>query len=89
MKKSCSLKVKRYAARLIDMNEYLASYPRAILSDTIYVTELNDIPLKSMHNSWYKQAYVQGFDCESISFKKYVNMFERMEIAESIDEGVL
>ena len=38
---------------------------------------------------WSKQAYIQGFDCESINFKRYVNMFERMEIAESIYEGVV
>ena len=42
-----------------------------------------------MPNSWYRQAYVQGFDCECITFKKSVNMFERMEIAESIYEGVV
>ena len=33
--------------------------------------------------------YTQGFDCESISFKKSVNMFEKMDIAESIYEGVV
>ena len=37
-----------------------------------------------MPNSWSKQAYIQGLDCESITFNKSVNMFERMEIAESI-----
>ena len=37
-----------------------------------------------MHNIWSKQAYVQGFDCESITFEKDVNMFDRMEISESI-----
>ena len=37
-----------------------------------------------MPNRWYKQDYIHGFDCESITFKKAVNMFERMEIAESI-----
>ena len=42
-----------------------------------------------MYNSWYKQVYVQGFDCESILFKKDVNMFEQMDIAESIYEGVV
>ena len=42
-----------------------------------------------MPNGWYKQAYVQGFDCGFISFKKYVNMFERMEIAEYIYEGIV
>ena len=38
---------------------------------------------------WYKQAYVQGFDCESITLKKLVNMFERKEISESIHQGVV
>ena len=33
-----------------------------------------------MPNRWSKQAYVQGFDYESISLKKAVNMFEHMEI---------
>ena len=42
-----------------------------------------------MPNSWSKHAYVQGFYCESIMLKKYVNMFERMEISESIYEGVI
>ena len=36
-----------------------------------------------------RQAYVQDFDCESINLKKVVSMFERMEIAESIYEGVV
>ena len=42
-----------------------------------------------MTNSWYKQAYVQGFDFESISFEKAVNMFEQMEITKYIYEGVV
>ena len=42
-----------------------------------------------MPNSWSKQAYVQGFYCESITFKKAVNMFEHMEIVESIYEGIV
>ena len=35
------------------------------------------------------QVYVQGFDCEYILFKKYVNMFERMDIAEYIYKEVV
>ena len=54
------------------------------MTDKIGVILLNSIP-----NSWYKQTYVKGFDCESITFKKYLNMFERMEIFESIYEGVV
>ena len=42
-----------------------------------------------MHNRWFKQAYVQGFDCEYISFKKAFDMFEKMEISESIYEFVV
>ena len=88
-KKTRSLRVRRYAARLIDLNEYLESFPGATLANKISETELNEIILNSIPNSWYKQAYAQGFDCKSISFRKYVNMFERMKIAESIFEYVV
>ena len=42
-----------------------------------------------MPNSYSKQAYVQGFNYENISFKKAVNVFEHTEIAESIYEYVV
>ena len=45
--------------------------------------------LNSMPNGWINQAREQGFYCESITFFQTVNMFERMEIAEYIYEGVL
>ena len=41
-----------------------------------------------MPNIWSRQVYVQGLDCESITLK-YVNMFERMKIAESIYDDVV
>ena len=66
MKKSRSLKVRRYTAFLIDLNEYLDSFPGATLFDKIDATELNKIILNSMPNSWYKHAYVKYFDYESI-----------------------
>ena len=59
------------------------------MTDRIGVTKLNEILLNSMPDSWSNQACVQGFDCESITLKKVVNMFEHMEIAESIYEGVV
>ena len=46
-------------------------------------TELNKILLNSIPNGWIMQAYVQVFDCEYITFKKLVNMFERMKIVET------
>ena len=63
-----SLKVRRYDVRLIYLNGYLASFQGAIMDDNIGVTELNEILLHSMPNSYSKQAYVQGLDCETISF---------------------
>ena len=51
------------------------------------MTELNKILLNSIPNSWSNQAYLQGFYCKSITFKKSVNMFEHMDIDGSIYEG--
>ena len=89
MKNPRILKVRLYDARLIDLNEYLASFPGATMAEKNGVTELNEILLNSMPNSWPKQAYVQGFYFETIYFKKAVNMFERMEIGKSIYEVVV
>ena len=71
------------------MNWYLAPILGAALANEIDVTELNDIFLNSTPNSWSKQAYVWGFDWESILLKKYADMFGRMEIAEYIYGGVV
>ena len=70
------LTVRRYAAHLIELDEYLASFPGANFSDNIVVTESNEILLNSLPNNWSKQDYVQVFDAEYITFKKSVNMFE-------------
>ena len=83
MSKPRGLEVRHYASRFIDLNNYLDCFPGATLYGKIGVTELNKFLFNSMPNCWSNQAYVQGFDCESISFKK------RIYIAESIYEGVL
>ena len=62
-------KVRYYVTHLIDLNEYLDSFPVAKLTDKIGMTDLNEILLNSMPNSWSKQAYVQIFDCEYITLK--------------------
>ena len=67
-KKPRILKVRPYAARLIDLNKSLSSFLGATMDGKIGVTELNENILNSMPNSWSKQVYVQGFDCESILF---------------------
>ena len=68
MKKTRGLKVRQYMARLIDLNEYLALFPRATLSDKIGVTEFNKSLFNSMPDIWSNHAYVQGFDCEYVPF---------------------
>ena len=62
-----ALTVRRYAARLIDINEYLTSFPGATLNDKIGVNELKEILQNIIPNSWSRQAYLQVFDCESIT----------------------
>ena len=64
------------------------SLPGTNFTDKISITELNEILLNSIPNSWSKKAYVQDFGWDSIALNKSFNMFERMEIAESIYEGV-
>ena len=73
--------------RLINLNEYLASFTGETLDYKIDVTELNEILLNRMNNSWSKQSYVKGSDCKFILLKKYVDMFECIEIAEYIYKG--
>ena len=55
MKKTCALTVRSYAARLIDLNEYLESFLGSTFNDKINVTKLSEIILNSMLNSWYRQ----------------------------------
>ena len=50
--------------------------------------ELNDILIQAVPNSWAQQAYLQGWDFGGINYKDTCNMFERMEIAKAICEGL-
>ena len=88
MKNLRILKVIHYAARLIDINEYLVDFPGENVSDDIGETDPNEILLNSMKKVWSKKAYVQGFYFKIITLKESVNMFDHMEIAET-NEGVV
>ena len=89
MRKPHKLKVRRYVARLIELNNFLSLFPGAKLTEKIKVAKINEILLNSMPNSWSKQAHVQGFYCKSVNFKKDINIFECMDISESIYEGLV
>ena len=62
------LKVRIYAARLIEINEYLDLLLGARLNEKNGMTELHENLLNTMPNNWIKQGYVQGFVCNSITF---------------------
>ena len=76
-------------ARSISKLIYAASFPWYTLSDKIGFNESGKNLLNTMPNRWSKKVYVQGFYYESILFKKAVNMFERMDISESIYKVVV
>ena len=52
-------------------------------------TELNEIILYSISNGWSRQAYYLGLYFKAVIFKQAINMFDNMEIPESIYEGVV
>ena len=74
---------------MIAINDYLPVLPEEKTSDLFFVLELNEMFLNSMPNIWSKLAYVQGFYYKPINFKASANMFEFMEISESIYKGVV
>ena len=83
------LKVRRYTFHVVGLKGCLTLFPGLKLSYNIYVKEMNKTLFNIMPNSWSKQAYLQVFYCESITFNKYFRMFDRMGIAESIYKGVV
>ena len=70
MRKAHGIKVRLYTACFISLNKYLYLLPGKTLSDNIGVTELNEVFLNIMPNSWSKKEYVQGSDFVSITFFK-------------------
>ena len=66
-RKPCELGVSRYPAHLIDLNEYSVTLPGTNKSNKISEMDLNQILLNSMKNGWGKQAYMKGFDFETIT----------------------
>ena len=79
----------RYAAHMIKLNEYLDIFAGSQEIEKIGETELNEILLHCMPNFWIIQMYVQGFYFETVTCKQVINIFEIMEIAEGIYEGVV
>ena len=75
----------RYSACLIEKNENLDLFPGSDMTNKICEVEFNGIIFHSMTNVWDKQ----GFYVKTVTFKKVINMFQQMDIAEKIYEGVV
>ena len=54
---------------MIDLDQYLSVLSGEKASDCFCETELDEILLDSTTNIWIRQAYVKGFDCETITKK--------------------
>ena len=52
IKKQCGLKVGRYAAHKIDPNYHLAVFSGENITDNVCMTELDEILLNILPNSW-------------------------------------
>ena len=89
MRNPRGIKLIHCTTHLIDLNKYLAVLPGENISDKTCVTEINENLLNSMPYIWNKQEYLQGFDCDHITLKSAINMFERMKTSEYIYEGVV
>ena len=81
------LKLRRYDDHMIELNEYFSALPGAKASGKIVEMKLN-VFFNSIPNGWSKPAYAQSF-IVNILLKKASNMFECMDIVESIYEGVV
>ena len=88
MSKPRGLKIRRYTARLVDLNYYLYSFPGATLADKIIVTDLKVFLIVCLVYGLSKRM-CRVFNVNIFHLKKIVNMLERMDIAESIYEGVV
>ena len=52
------LKVRCYAARLVGLKKYLASFPGSKMTGKSVMTDSNEFLLNIMPNSWINKAYV-------------------------------
>ena len=84
MRNPRELKVRNYALRMVELIEYLAIFSDAQESEEIRETELNEIIFHTTPNGWISQCEMHGFYFEAVTFKKNINIFGNIEIAENI-----
>ena len=71
IRKLLGLKMIKYASCLICIDHYLGAFSRIKSGVSIVDMELDEFILSCMPNWCSKQVYVQGFGCETITFKTF------------------
>ena len=82
------LKIRCYAARLTELNEYLPILPGSNKRIKMGKEYLNKILLHSIPNGCINQIYTQGFNYET-TFKKVINIYKQMKTTKKIYKGVV
>ena len=84
MRKPQDIPFRRFAARLRELNNYLPLFPIYSSAKKMLPEYLNKIILHAVPNVWEKQAYLQGWEFETKSYKDTYELFEIMEVTEKI-----
>ena len=84
MRKPRSINFKRFAARLMEISNFLLLSPGLDVSKKITHEELNEILLHAVPNAWAKQSYLRGWYFEMKTYKETCTLFEIMEISEQV-----
>ena len=88
MRKSHTFKIRCYAEHMVELNEYLDIFTGSDIDNKICEGEPNEILMNNTPNGWDNQDFMQGFDSETATYNKSINVFECMDISDYICEGI-
>ena len=80
--------LKRFDARLTEMNNYIPLSPGLDASKKMTPEDLNKIILHVFRNAWVKQSYLQGWGFEIKICRETFSVFQRIEISKTLYKGV-
>ena len=87
MSKPWDLLFKRFAAWLMELNDYLPIFPELSDTNKIPPKEINKIILHAVPHGWAKQYYLQGWYFKGETYKETCDTFGLMEISDQVYKG--
>ena len=87
MRKPCDMPLKRFAAQLTEINNFLHILPSLDAKKNMTNEELKEILLHALPNGWENQSWLQVWNFEIKAYRETCVIFERMEISEQVYEG--